>query len=121
MDFRLGKEIERASSRSLAIPTSSRSPDRRAILDPDADGLMMKQMRHRRDCTASASAPHEPYRLRRVRARRLDRADSEQLVGDMRKAADLIKDKWPDLTVHIWMPHIDEEGHDTKVWIEKVE
>jgi carbonic anhydrase len=50
-----------------------------------------------------------------------DEAEYAKLTGDLRGARDIIKAKWPDLAVKLWLAHIEETDHEKKIWVEEIQ
>lgn len=50
-----------------------------------------------------------------------DEAEYAKLTGDLKEARDVVKAKWPDLEVKLWLAHIEEAEHEKKIWFEEVQ
>jgi len=50
-----------------------------------------------------------------------DKAEYEKLTGDLKEARDIVKAKWPELEVGLWLAHIDEANeHEAAISFESV-
>lgn len=47
-------------------------------------------------------------------------AEYDKLTGDLKQARDIVKNKWPDLEVKLWLVHIDEAEHEPKIAYEEI-
>lgn len=50
-----------------------------------------------------------------------DQAEYNKLTGDLKEAREIVKAKWPDLAVKLWLSHIEEQEHEKKIWFEEVQ
>jgi len=49
-----------------------------------------------------------------------DEIEYAKLTNDLKEARDIVKAKWPDLSVKLWLAHIEEKDHETKIWFEEI-
>ena len=49
-----------------------------------------------------------------------EKAEYDQLTGDLKQAKDIVLAKWPDLEVVLWLAHIDESGAEPQISFEAV-
>jgi carbonic anhydrase len=128
MDFRLGPALDRfleAQDLGGDCDVVSLAGAAKGFTDDESRDLLMKQI----DISKRLHGIEEVYLMSHTdcgayggkKAFADDAAEHARLVSDMRQAAELIVGKWPELQVRLWIPHIDEVGHETKVWIEKID
>lgn len=127
MDFRLGPELNRfldEQGLSGGCDIVSLAGAARGFLSDDSRDLLMKQVQISKELHGIT----EVYLMNHTdcgayggkKSFASEAEERERMIGDMRKAAETIEDKFPDLEVKLWMPHIEEDGHETKVWVEGI-
>jgi carbonic anhydrase len=128
MDFRLGPELVKHLERENLTNDAdivSLAGAAKNFLDPDSINIMMKQIDISRRLHGTTEVHIMNHTDCGAYGGKTAFADEEteraKLIADMKQAAEMIKDKWPDLTVKLWMPHIEEQDHGINVWIEKIE
>lgn len=43
-----------------------------------------------------------------------------KMTGDLKEAREVVKAKWPELSVKLWLAHIEESDHEKKIWFEEI-
>ncbi|MDQ7815307.1 MAG: hypothetical protein RDU25_05915 [Patescibacteria group bacterium] len=43
-----------------------------------------------------------------------------KMTGDLKEAREIVKAKWPELSVKLWLAHIEEAEHEKKIWFEEI-
>ena len=43
-----------------------------------------------------------------------------KMTGDLKEAREIVKAKWPELSVKLWLARIEEVEHEKKIWFEEI-
>ncbi|MFA5186120.1 MAG: carbonic anhydrase [Patescibacteria group bacterium] len=49
-----------------------------------------------------------------------DEVEYNKLTGDMKEAREIVKAKWPELSVKLWLARIEETEHEKKITFEEI-
>ena len=127
MDFRFGKKMKEFMEQNNLMGDAdlvSIAGAAKNIVNPETQAFTLRQIEiskslhamkkvhlmNHTDCGAyggKAAFADEP-------------AEYAKLTGDLKEARDIVKAKFPDLEVALWLAHMDESGHEAAISFEAV-
>lgn len=127
MDFRLGPKMKEfmeqnnlmgdadlvsiaGSAKNLVSPETKDFALRQIEISMALHGMRVVHLMNHTDCGA--------YGGKKVFED--DEAEYQKLTSDLKEAANIVKSKWPDLEVKLWLAHIDEIGEERKISFEAI-
>jgi len=127
MDFRFGSKMKEFMSEHVLMDDAdlvSIAGSAKNIVEPDTQAFALRQIE-------ISKTLHEMKEVNLVnhldcgayggrKAFESDKAEYAKLTGDLRQARDILKNKWPDLGVKLWLAHIEEKDHEAKIWFEEI-
>lgn len=127
MDFRFGKKMKEfmeqnnllgdadlvsiaGAAKNIVNPETQAFALRQLEISIDLHGMKIVHLVNHTDCGAYGGK----------KAFADEKAEYEKLTGDLKQAGELIKAKWPDLEVKLWLAHIDESQHEPLISFESI-
>lgn len=128
MDFRFGQKMKEFMEQNNLMGDAdlvSIAGSAKNIVNPETQAFALKQIE-------ISKTLHEMKRVHLVnhtdcgayggkKAFADDKTEYDKLTGDLKEARDIVKAKWPDLEVVLWLAHIDEtDVHNPQISFESV-
>ncbi len=127
MDFRFGKKMKEfmeqnnllgdadlvsiaGAGKNIVNPETQAFALRQIEISKDIHGMKQVVLMNHTDCGA--------YGGRKAFAD--DKVEYEKLTSDLKKAREIVKAKWPELEVKLWLAHIDESEHEPTISFESI-
>lgn len=127
MDFRFGKKIKEfmeqndllgdadlvsiaGAAKNLVNPETQAFALRQIEISKDLHGMKRVILMNHTDCGAYGGK----------KAFTDDKIEYEKLTADLKEAREIIKTKWPELEVKLWLAHIDESQHEPGISFEAI-
>jgi carbonic anhydrase len=128
MDFRFGKKMKEFMETNALMGDAdlvSIAGAAKNIVNPETQAFALRQIE-------ISKTLHEMKKVHLVnhtdcgayggkKAFADEQVEYAKLTGDLKEARDIVKAKWPELEVVLWLAHITEtEGHETEISFESV-
>ena len=127
MDFRFGKKMKEfmdqnnllgdadlvsiaGAAKNIVNPETQAFALRQIEISKDLHGMKQVILMNHTDCGA--------YGGRKSFAD--DKVEYEKLTADLKEAREIVKTKWPELEVKLWLAHIDESEHEPAISFEPI-
>lgn len=127
MDFRFGKKTKEfmeqnnlmgdadlvsiaGAAKNIVNPETQALALRQLEISKDLHGMKVVHLMNHTDCGAYGGK----------KAFTDEKAEYEKLTGDLKEAAQIVKAKWPELEVKLWLAHINESGHEAEISFEPI-
>ncbi|MDD5760380.1 MAG: hypothetical protein PHI06_15040 [Desulfobulbaceae bacterium] len=127
IDFRFGKKMKEfmeqnnllgdadlvsiaGAAKNIVNPETQAFALRQIEISKDLHGMKQVILMNHTDCGA--------YGGRKSFAD--DKVEYEKLTADLKEAREIVKTKWPELEVKLWLAHIDESEHEPAISFESI-
>ncbi len=127
MDFRFGKKMKEfmeqnnllgdadlvsiaGAAQNIVKPETQAFALRQLEISKDLHGMKIVHLVNHTDCGAYGGK----------KAFDDEKAEYDKLTGDLKEAAQIVKTKWPELEVKLWLAHINEAGHEVDISFEAI-
>lgn len=127
MDFRFGKKMKEFMEQNNLLGDAdlvSMAGAAKNLVDPETRAFALRQIEISKDLhnmkqvILMSHTDCGAYGGKKAFAD--EKAEYEKLTGDLREARDIVKAKWPELEVELWLKHIDESQPEPKITFEAI-
>ncbi len=127
MDFRFGKKMKEFMEEKNMLGDAdlvSIAGSAKNIVNPETQAFALRQI----EISKSLHEMKEVVLVNHLdcgayggrKAFENDAAEYNKLTGDLKEARDIVKAKWPELSVKLWLAYIEEQDHESKIWFEEI-
>lgn len=127
IDFRFGKKMKEfmeqngllgdadlvsmaGAAKNIVNPETRAFALRQIEISKDLHGMKVVHLVNHTDCGAYGGK----------KAFADDKVEYEKLTGDLKEAREIVKTKWPELEVKLWLAHIDESQPEPAISFESI-